>query len=73
MTVGSVFMPTDWIYQWLRVCWDCPLKREIEKHGDCKSKKEFFANARRAAFTIQNHRQKITNLFKAKNIAYHSS
>jgi transposase len=48
------------------------LKREIEKRGDCKSKKEFFENARRAAFTIQNNRPKIANLFKAKNIAYAS-
>jgi transposase len=48
------------------------LKHEIEKHGDCKSKKEFFKNARRAAFTIQNNQQKIINLFKAKNIAYAS-
>jgi transposase len=48
------------------------LKREIEKHGNCKSKKEFFKNARRAAFTIQNDRQKVANLFKAKHISYAS-
>jgi transposase len=48
------------------------LKREIGKHGDCKSKKEFFKNTRRAAFTIQNNRLKIANLFNTKNIAYAS-
>jgi transposase len=48
------------------------LKREIEKHGDCKSKKEFFKNTRRAAYTIQNNTQKIVIFFKAKKIAYAS-
>jgi transposase len=48
------------------------LKREIEKYGDCKSKKEFFENARRAAYTIQNNNQKVANLFQAKKITYAS-
>jgi hypothetical protein len=48
------------------------LKREIEKYGDCKSKKEFFKNARRAAYSIQNNTRKVANLFKAKKIAYAS-
>jgi hypothetical protein len=48
------------------------LKREIEKHGDCKSKEEFFKNAQRAAYSIQNNRRKVTNLFKTKKIAYAS-
>jgi transposase len=46
------------------------LKREIEKHGDCKSKKEFFENARRAAYTIQNNKQKLISFFKAEKIAF---
>jgi hypothetical protein len=46
------------------------LKREIEKQGDCKSKKDFFENARRAAFVIQNNKQKVANLFKAPKIKY---
>jgi hypothetical protein len=44
------------------------LKLEIEKRGDCKSKEEFFKNARRAVCTSQNDCRKTASLFKAEKL-----
>jgi hypothetical protein len=44
-----------------------------KKHGDCKSKKEFFENTRRAAFTIQNDRLKIANCSTQKTSHMHQN
>jgi transposase len=46
------------------------LKRELEKRGNAKDKKEFISNVRSSIMTIQRNHLLVRNLFLAKSINY---